>query len=173
MKCIETGGVFLRSMLVKLDLTSSIMPQCILCQSGQRDGSHTRSGSVHSGQCKLCEEEDKVAQYFGETGSGRYCRMEKHKQLIKSQNLSNGFAKYLEVHHKDHVKDQNVFNMKIEKTFKKNLDRQVYEGHRRATNKYDILLNSKSEFHGPAVARMTTTKEPQANTTGPGDGGHD
>ena len=35
--------------------------------------------------------------------------MEKHKQEIKSQNLSNGFAKHLEVHHKDHVKDQNVF----------------------------------------------------------------
>ena len=164
MKCIETGGVSLRSMLVKLDLTGCIMPQCILCQSGQRGGSHTRSGSVYSGQCKLCEEEEnKVAQYFGETGSGRYCRMEKHKQLIKSQNLSNGFAKYLEVHHKDHVKDQNVFNMKIEKTFKKNLDRQVYEGHRIATNKCDILLNSKSEFHGPAVARVTTTKEPRAN----------
>ena len=52
--------------------------------------------------------------------------------------------------------------MKIEKTFKKNLDRQVYEGHRIATNKCDILLNSKSEFHGPAVSRVTTTKEPTA-----------
>ena len=37
-KCIETGGVSLRSMLVKLDLTGCIMPQCILCQSGQRGG---------------------------------------------------------------------------------------------------------------------------------------
>ena len=49
--------------------------------------------------------------------------MEKHKQEIKSQNPTNVFAKHLEVHHKDHVKDQNVFDMKIEKTFKKNLDR--------------------------------------------------
>ena len=49
------------------------------------------------------------------------------------------------------------------KTFKKNLDRQVYEGHRIATNKCDIMLNSKSEFHGPAVARVTFTKEPTAN----------
>ena len=61
------------------------------------------------------------------------------------------------------MKDQNVFDMKIEKTFKKNLDRQVYEGHRIATNKCDIMLNSKSEFHGPAVARVTTTKEPTAS----------
>ena len=61
------------------------------------------------------------------------------------------------------MKDQNVFDMKIEKTFKKNLDRQVYEGHRIATNKCDIMLNSKSEFHGPAVARVTFTKEPTAN----------
>ena len=46
---------------------------------------------------------------------------------------------------------------------KKNLDRQVYEGHKIATNKCDILVNSKSEFHGPAVPRVTTTKEPTAN----------
>ena len=91
--------------------------------------------------------------------------MEKHKQQIKSQNLSNGFAKHLEVHHKDQVKNENVFDMKIEKNFKTNLDRQVDEGHRIATNKCDILLNSKSEFHGPAVARVTTTKEPTANNT--------
>ena len=51
--------------------------------------------------------------------------MQKHIQEIKSQDLSNGFAKHLEVHHKDHVRDPTVFDMKIEKTFKKNLDRQV------------------------------------------------
>ena len=154
---METGGVSLRSMLVKLDLTGCIMPQCILCQSGKKGGSHTRSGSVYSGKCKLCEEDGKVAQYFGETGSSGYCRMEKHKQEIKSNILKNGFAKHLEVHHKDRVRNYNIFEMKIEKTFKKNLDRQVYEGHRIATNKCDILLNSKSEFHGPAVPRVTTS----------------
>ena len=62
----------------------------------------------------------------------------------------------------DCVRNYNVFKMKIEKTFKKNLDRQVHEGHRITTNKCDILLNSKSEFHGPAVSRVTTTKEPTA-----------
>ena len=164
-KCIETGGVSLRSMLVKLDLTGCIMPECILCDSGQRGGSHTRSGSAYSGKCKLCQEENKVSEYFGEAGSGGYCRIQKHIQEIKSQDLSNGFAKHLEVHHKDQVKNPNVFDMKIEKTFKKNLDRQVYEGHRIATNKCDILLNSKSEFHGPAVPRVTTTKEPTANNS--------
>ena len=58
------------------------------------------------------------------------------------------------------MKEQNIFDMKIEKTFKKNLDRQ---GHRIATNKCDILLDSKSEFYGPAVTRVTTTKELTTN----------
>ena len=110
-------------MLVKLDLTGCIMPECILCDCGQRGGSHTRSGSAYSGKCKLCQEQNKVSEYFGETGSGGYCRMQKHIQEIKSQDLSNGFAKHLEVHHKDHVRDPTVFDLKIEKTFKKNLDR--------------------------------------------------
>ena len=66
-----------------------------------------------------------MAQYFEETGSSRYCKMEKHKQEIKSNILKNGFAKHLEVHHKDRVKNFNVFEIKIEKTFTKNLDCQT------------------------------------------------
>ena len=65
---------------------------------------------------------NKVSKYFGETGSSGYFRMQKHIQEIKSRDLSNGFAKHLEVHHKDHVRDPTVFDLKIEKTFKKNLD---------------------------------------------------
>ena len=102
---------------------------------------------------------------MGKQVLGDTVEWKKNKQQIKSQNLSNGFAKHLEVYHKDQVKSENVFEMKIEKNFKKNLDRQVYEGHRIANNKCDVLLNSKSEFHGPAVARVTTTKEPAANNT--------
>ena len=52
-KIVETGGVTLRNMLVRSDLTGCPVPapECLYCQSGVRGGSHTRGGAVYAGQC--------------------------------------------------------------------------------------------------------------------------
>ena len=52
--------------------------------------------------------------------------------------------------------------MRVERTFKKNLDRQCYEGSMISNNRSDILMNSRNEFHGPAVPRVQVTREPRA-----------
>ena len=50
--------------------------------------------------------------------------------------------------------------MKVEKTFKKPLDRQIFEGVLIAENeRRDHLLNSNAQFHAPAVARVRMTRE--------------
>jgi len=50
----------------------------------------------------------------------------------------------------------------VEKTFMKCLNRQVYEGTLINSTESDICLNSKAEFHLPAVTRITTSREPGA-----------
>ena len=147
----------LKSILCKLDLTGCIFPDCIFCKSGKSVASHTRSGGVYTGECKLCRENNKVTQYFGETGSGGYRRSKRHEQEIESRDQSNGFAKHLEIFHQEHVKNSEVFEMRVERTFKKNLDRQCYEGSMISNNRSDILMNSRNEFHGPAVPRVQIT----------------
>ena len=67
---------------------------------------------------------------------------------------------HLQIHHPERVGDMSVFQIKVEQTFQKSLERQVFEGTLINNTKSDILLNSKSEFHQPAVTRTTTTRVP-------------
>ena len=159
-KVVETGGVTMRSMLVRTDLTGCIAPACVLCASGLKGGSHTRRGAVYTGHCSLCGENNLVSEYHGETGDSAYARMETHKQDMEGKKDSNAFHKHLELNHPEHIQDLGVFKMKVEKTFSKPLDRQIFEGTLIAENeRRDHLLNSKMQFHEPSVPRVTVTRQ--------------
>ena len=125
-KVVETGGVTMRSMLVRTDLTGCIIPACVLCASGLKGGSHTRRGAVYTGHCSLCGESNLVSEYHGETGDSAYARMETHRQDVEGKKDSNAFHKHLELNHPDNIQDLSVFKMKVEKTFRKPLDRQIF-----------------------------------------------
>ena len=78
----------------------------------------------------------------------------------------NAFAKHLQIHHPEHTGEPSSFTLKAERTFRKCLERQVSEGIEIANSDAEILLNSKSEFHQPAVTRIVTTREPRSRGTG-------
>ena len=159
-KVVETGGVTMRSMLVRTDLTGCIIPSCVLCASGLKGGSHTRRVAVYTGHCSLCGENNLVVEYHGETGDSAYARMETHRQEVETKKDSNAFHKHLELNHPDRIQDLSVFKMKVEKTFNKPLDRQIFEGTLIAENeRRDHLLNSKMQFHEPSVPRVTVTRQ--------------
>ena len=90
-KCVETGGVSLKSQLVKLDLTGCVFPACILCASGLKGGSHTRSGPVYTGTCTLCGEKAHVSEYHGESGDSAYSRMKSHVTEVNDEIKTNAF----------------------------------------------------------------------------------
>ena len=76
------------------------------------------------------------------------------------EEISNAFHKHLELNHPDHTQDLSVFKMKVEKTYRKPLDRQIYEGTLIAENeRRDHLLNSKMQFHEPSVPRVTVSRQ--------------
>ena len=103
-----------------------------------------------------------MAEYHGESGSSAYQRFLLHEDSVKGETESNAFHKHLEIHHREKKGDLSVFKIKVEKTFMKCLDRQVYEGTLINSTASDICLNSKAEFHLPAVTRITTSREPGA-----------
>ena len=158
-KVVETGGISMKQQLVRLDLTGCFYPDCYLCQSGNGGASHTRSGVHYSGVCSLCADQNIVARYDGESGRSGYLRTKQHKADIEHCRTSNAFAKHLELHHPDHVGDPSVLKFKSEQVFRKCLERQVTEGISISNSTANILLNSKSEYHQPAVTRVTTTRE--------------
>ena len=85
-----------------------------------------------------------------------------HKKEIIENKDSNAFAKHLQLHHPERIGDPSVFKLKVESTFSKPLERQVTEGiaiTNSSSETSDLVMNSKSEYHQPAVQRVTTTRE--------------
>ena len=124
-KIIETGGKSLKDHLVRLDLTGCFYTDngCMLCESGEHGGSHTRSGAHYSGICVICEEQGKLARYDGETGRNGYYSYYRstlgHKKDIEKNNDENAFAKHLAKFHPERIGDPTAFRLKLESTHKK------------------------------------------------------
>ena len=103
-------------------------------------------------------------EYFGESGFSAIHRTSQHAKDIVAKNSKNALSKHIEIYHQDRVGDPSVFKFKAEQTFKKCLERQVTEGVKIANSSADNILNSKAEFHQPALSRVTVTRnleEPQ------------
>ena len=153
-KIAETGGPSIRAKLSNTNLTGCPIPACFLCEGGEGGASHTRSGALYKGTCKLCGK-----TYWGETGDNGYTRFNQHKESIKRMEKTNAFAKHLSIEHPDQQKNPDTFKMKVEKTYQKPLDRQVMEGVKIATLEPEETLNSRAEYLQPAVVRIRATRE--------------
>ena len=75
--------------------------------------------------------------------------------------LSNGLAKHLSLYHKENEGNIRNFSFKSVKTFSKTIYRLAFEGTLIHNSSADIIMNSKSEFHQPAVTRATFLREVQ------------
>ena len=154
-KVMETGGRSLKQHLVKMDLTGCIYPDCYLCECGAKGGSHTRAGSHYSGVCLECEQSGTVARYDGETGRSAYWRSTHfHKKEILKNDTKNAFTKHLNVFHKGKLQDPTILKLKVDSNHSKCLDRHIKEGIWIKNNGASKVMNSKSEYHQPAVKRV-------------------
>ena len=156
-RVVQTSGVSLKSQLVKLDKTGCVYKEdgCWPCRSGVKGASHTRRGALYSGQCTLCKETGKTSSYFGESGYNSVFRFGLHESDVKNRVETNAFHKHLENHHPERLGDMSVFECKVMGTYKRSLDRQVAEGTQLERAEVDQLLNSRAEYHGSAVPRVT------------------
>ena len=175
-RVVEKGGVSLRSQRVKTDLAAGepcAAPNCMMCLTGGGGGGlrHHRAGALYHGLCKICEEEGLVSEYWGESGDSAYARCLDHKKDIEKKDLSNAFAKHLNLHHPTEEGKPETIKFKLEKTFQKPAPRQVAEAVKIHNSKADRLLNSKAEWEQPSVDRVIVTREPRQREGGGGGRG--
>ena len=102
------------------------------------------------------------AFYEGETGDNLALRHKLHNDAVKGKVLSNGLAKHLQIHHSDKVGDISHFCFKSAEYF---IDILAFEGFSIHNSDADIKVNSRSEFHQPAVPRVALTIEVQERDT--------
>ena len=162
-RVVETGGIKLKDVMIRSDLTG-----CLLCRDGAH-GNHTRRGGVYRGTCTLCGHVEVVARYDGETGHSAYQRINMgHKVGIVNRNLDNAFAKHLHIHHPEHVGDDSVFQFSLSAVSKSCLIRQITEGVLIHNSDADIQLNGKSEWHQPSTRRVEFSQEPRQRSRASG-----
>ena len=105
--------------------------------------------------CVTCKKNDKNIFYEGETGRSARIRGAEHvKDFMKNREKSV----FLKHKMSDHPNEDMTFKMEITNRFRDSLTRQANEAVRIYSRPPHELLNSKSEFNHPPLARVVVDK---------------
>ena len=94
-----------------------------------------------------------MVMYVGETSRNAYVRGKEHIDKYRRNDQKSPLWKHVQNRHEGRT-DVN-YSMKVASHFRDPLTRQVNEGVRINRSTAEVILNSKSEWHGPATARLT------------------
>ena len=153
-KVIETGGLTIKSEVQRSNPTATagcLDQDCLPCRiEPGMGGNCRRSGVQYQLRCRLCPEEDVC--YIGETSRNLYTRGKEHMEKYRSrQRRDDSFIQKHQI--EKHGGVQADFAAKVTGSFRDCLSRQVSEGvHIRRSG--PEVLNSKSEWHQPALWRI-------------------
>ena len=119
---------------------------CAVCKSGGKM-CHMNNVAYHL-KCKPCELLN--TKYLGESARNLYTRGGEHVKKCDKKDQNSFMYKHQQEYHNGEDPD---FEMKVLKSFKDPLSRQVTEAIL-IKNHQGILLNSKSEFFQPPLVRI-------------------
>ena len=153
LKIVETGGRTIKSQVQKSNPTATpgcSNGDCVACSEGKGKGGNCRKSNVQYCMCcKMCTEEDPTI-YIGETARNLYTRTKEH---IKNYKSNKGDSFILNHQVEKHGSLPADFSASVTNRFRDCLSRQVSEDvtiRRSGPN----VLNSKSEWHQPALFRV-------------------
>ena len=106
--------------------------------------------------CCTCWNRDKVKVYEGETSRSARLRGIEHVRSYIAKREDSVLYKHKILEHKDEEVD---FQMEITGVFKDPLSRQAEESVRIQGRKNSELMNSKSEFNHPPMARIVVERK--------------
>ena len=153
-KIQETGGIQVKTKLQKTNPgrdKGCRSTDCLACKHGRGKGGECRRNNVgYALTCDLCGYE-KVC-YDGETGQNVYTRGLKHMANYRGKVADSPLWKHAQLMHNG--SPELSFSMKVVKSFRDPLTRQVNEAVRIANCEAELQLNSKTEWHGPATVRL-------------------
>ena len=168
-KIVEDGGVKLKDLLVKKDPfpNPKCGKRCLVCDSEVKESLGLPCNSNNVGyqlNCDTCSDRGKTMVYEGETSRSARIRGNEHSKDLEKKRKNSVLYKHKEIEHKE---EEMKFSMKISKKFKDPLTRQANEAVRISGRRKNELMNSKTEFNHPPIARVTVEgrKYSQKNKT--------
>ena len=167
-KIVEKGGMKIKDILCSknpFQKKKCFQKTCPLCTGSKyvevtqgENKFHCSSNNVgYRWQCLKCAENNKVKVYEGETGRSARIRGAEHVSDIENKREKSALYKHIKNEHKD---DEEVkFAMEITNKFRDALTRQANEAVQIFSRPGSQLLNSKSEFNHPPLARVVVEKQ--------------
>ena len=117
--------------------------------------------------CETCKIKNKNKYYEGETSRSARLRGLEHLRGFKNKREDNLLFKLKIL---EHPEEEVNFKMEITGLFKDALTRQANEGVRIKNNQKSEIMNSKSEFNHPPIARITVERNKFTRGTQPSPG---
>ena len=152
----EKGGRSIQSVLQNTNPSRKpgcSAADCFACSKGKGKGGDCRKSNIgYEIWCDECEGDNSV-MYVGESSRNAYVRGCEHIDRYRNNDKKSPLLKHAQVHHGRRLDVS--FSMRIVGSFRDPLTRQVNEGVRINRSTAEVVLNSKSEWHGPATARLT------------------
>ena len=168
-KVKERGGILVSVQLFKPEgsQVSCGAPNCYLDMAqGRGGGHHHRAGCVYKGTCNYCAEKGVKAEYVGERGFSGYTRCLSHLSAVRQNKpRRSALADHLQQYHPEAVGQGESCSVKVIRTYKKPLDRQIAKAVLIHQSESDISMNRKEEWVPPVTYRVQQTQEPRQNHT--------
>ena len=159
-KIIEKSGQNIENILVKKDpfqKGNCTEKKCPICQNPDKKSNvFCNTNNVgYKWTCSTCRNRDKTKVYEGETSRSARLRGKEHLDAYRRKDSDSVLYKHKLVEHEQEDVD---FVMEITGVFRDALTRQADEAVRIYTRKNEELMNSKSEFNHPPIARVVVQK---------------
>ena len=138
---------------------------CPVCTSTSSKGGCRHANVGYMLSCDNCKQSDIQATYQGETSKSAYERGNQHAEGLIKKLEENPLWKHAELYHEGD--NQIPFSMEITGRFQKAMIRQEDEAIRIRESLAMYQMNSKKEFHQPAIIRLVpVSNTQQADQTG-------
>ena len=168
-KIIEKGGIKVENILTKKDpfvKDKCSEKLCPICQN-ESNKVNVMCNSNNVGYrwvCKTCQTRNKVKVYEGESSRSARLRGLEHLKSYFGQREDSVLYKHKVLEHKN---EDVEYKMEITGVFKDALSRQAEESVRIQARKTSELMNSKSQFNHPPIARVVIEKKSKNSYNGP------
>ena len=153
-KMCQRGGTKVSS-AAKSDPFADILcdrDNCTVCSSPDSKGGCRHSNVGYELVCNACSDQGITSTYQGETSKSSYERGKQHLEGLTKKVEDNPIWKHSQIVHNGDNKVS--FSMHVKGRFRKPMERQENEAIRIRESMAVHQMNSKREFHQPAIIRL-------------------
>ena len=139
------------------DIKCERIGECMVCKNDGK-GDCRRENVTYEISCNKCE---KI--YIGETSKNAFTRGKQHTQQLQNKDKHSVLNRHLQQDHREQTEIPE-FKMKVLKSHRSALDRQITEAIKINRTQRNKLMNNKTEWGHNKIMRMGMIYEWNRNT---------